>query len=171
MALTKHPYIYKAIKEAMDSFGERHHITARQHFAPILGFTGPNGHIQVGSYLNYTSYNPAAPHPFSVDHLAVLLDELGDDRQIILDAIAREFNMVVIPKQKAKADVADINLLVDVANMENSDVFRVVKNSMSDGIIDEDERAAILKEIEEAQKANAKLKDLVLHLATKKDAQ
>ncbi len=169
MALTKHPYIYKAIKKAMESFGERHHITARQHFAPLLGFTGPNGHIQVGSYLNYTSYNPVAPHPFSVDHLAVLLDELGDDRKIILDAIAREFDMVVIPKQKAKADVADINLLVDVANMENSDVFRVVKESIADKVITQEEQEAILKEIEEAQKANARLKDMVLHLVTQEE--
>ena len=88
-----------------------------------------------------------------------------------LEYIAGLFDMVLVKKSVEKADVADINLLVDVANMENSDVFRVVKQSMADGIIDEEERALILKEIEEAQKANAKLKDLVLHLATKKDAQ
>ena len=169
MALTKHPYIYKAIKNAMESFGEKHHITARQHFAPLLGFTGPNGHIQVGSYLNYTSYNPVAPHPFSVDHLAVLLDELGDDRKIILDAIAREFDMVVIPKQKAKADVVDINLLVDVANMENSDVFRVTKEALQDKKITINEVHNILKEIEEAQKANAQLKDMMQQLAAQEE--
>ena len=86
-----------------------------------------------------------------------------------LEYIAELFDTVLVKKSVEKADVADINLLVDVANMENSDVFRVVKESMSDGIIDENERAAILKEIEEAQKANARLKDMVLHLATEKE--
>ena len=84
-----------------------------------------------------------------------------------LEYIAGLFDMVLVKKSVEKANVADINLLVDVANMENSDVFRVVKESISDGVIDEDEKAAILKEIEEAQKANARLKDMVLHLASK----
>jgi len=84
-----------------------------------------------------------------------------------LEYIAGLFDMVLVKNSVSKADVADINLLVDVANMENSDVFRVVKESMSDGVIYEDEKAAILKEIDDANKANARLKDLVLHLARK----
>jgi len=84
-----------------------------------------------------------------------------------LEYIAGLFEMVLVKKSIEKANVADINLLVDISNMENADVFRVVKKSMSDGVIDEDEKASILKEIEEAQRANARLKDLVLHLASK----
>ncbi len=86
-----------------------------------------------------------------------------------LEYIAGMFDKVLVDKCVEKSGVADINLLVDVANMENSDVFRVVKEAIADGIIDNDEIAKILKEIEEAQKANARLKDLVLHLATNKE--
>ncbi|MEN4053799.1 phage regulatory CII family protein [Sulfurimonas sp. NWX79] len=169
MALPKTPLFYKLIAQAIDSFGERHHVTARSYFAPLLGYKGDNAAIMLSTALNYTTYNPASPKPLNIDHLYVLLNELGEDRNIIIDGLLKEFDLVAIPKQKVKADVADINLLVDVANMENSDVFRVVKKAMSDGTIDEEERAEILKEIEEAQKANARLKDLVLHLATNKE--
>jgi cyanate lyase len=88
-----------------------------------------------------------------------------------LEYIAGLFDMVLVPKSVEKASVADINLLVDMANIENSDVFRVVKEAMADGIIDEAEQKAILKEIEDAQKANARLKDMVLHLATNKGCE
>jgi len=84
-----------------------------------------------------------------------------------LEYIAGLFDMVLVKKSVEKADVADINLLVDVANIKNSDVFRVVKESMSDGVIDEDEQKSILEALEKVQKANARLKDLVLHLAEK----
>jgi hypothetical protein len=39
--------------------------------------------------------------------------------------------------------------------------------AMADGEITQHEREVILKEIDEAQKANAELKDLVLHLKSK----
>ena len=171
MALPKTPLFYKLIAQAIDAFGERHHVTARSYFAPLLGYRGNNAAIMLSTALNYTTYNPASPKPLNIDHLYVLLNELGEDRNIIIDGLLKEFGLVAVKRKDEHADVADINLLVDLANIENSDVFRVVKNSMSDGIIDENERAAILKEIEEAEKANAQLKDMVLHLATKKDAQ
>lgn len=165
MALPKTALFYKLIAQAIDSFGEHHHVTARSYFAPLLGYKGENAAIMLSTALNYTTYNPAAPKPLNIDHLFVLLSELGEDRNIILDGILKEFDMVAVKRTHAKASTADINLLVDMANIENSDVFRVVKESMSDGVIDENERVSILKEIEEAQKANARLKDMVLHLA------
>ena len=167
MALPKTPLFYKLIDKAISSFGERHHLTARQHFAQLLGYRGDNAAIMLSTALNYTTYNPASPKPLNIDHLYVLLNELGEDRNIILDGLAAEFDMVLVPKTISPAKFSDINLLVDMANIENSDVFRVVKEAMSDGVISKNEKASILKEIEEAQKANAVLKDKVLHLASK----
>lgn len=96
-----------------------------------------------------------------------LLELTGD--YSALEHIASHFDMALIHKNIATAKIADINLLVDKANIENSDVFRVVKKAMEDGKIKDDEREDILKEIDEAQKANAELKDLVLHIATNED--
>jgi len=103
-------------------------------------------------------------HDLGITEFIHFLELTGDFSS--LEYIAGMFDKVLVDKCVEKSGVADINLLVDVANIENSDVFRVVKESIADGIIDEEERAKILKEIEEAQKANARLKDLVLHLAT-----
>jgi hypothetical protein len=101
--------------------------------------------------------------PLSIDRIIAITTLTKDNR--ILEAIAREFDMVLVPKKQVCATVQEINILVDDASIENSDVFRVVKTSISnDGKIDAKERDQILKEIDEAQIANAKLKDMVLHI-------
>ena len=169
MTLPKTPLFYKLIAKAIDSFGERHHVTARSYFAPLLGYRGENAAIMLSTALNYTTYNPASPKPLNIDHLYVLLNELGEDRNIILDGLANEFEMMVIPKKQAHANASDFNTLVDTANIKNADVFCVAKMAISDDVITQQEREEILKAIHKAQKANAELKDLVLHLATQED--
>jgi hypothetical protein len=74
---------------------------------------------------------------------------------------------MIIPKHTDEAKTSDINLLVDMASIENNDVFRVVKKAIADGVITPEEKKAILKEIDEAESANAELKDLVLRTAIK----
>ncbi|DAB40787.1 MAG TPA: hypothetical protein CFH81_00325 [Sulfurovum sp. UBA12169] len=103
--------------------------------------------------------------PLSIDRCIAITRLTGDMR--ILEAFAKVFDMVAVKRKTAEADIKDINLLVDRANMENSDVFRVIKNAIEDGAIDGKEREKILKEIDEAQVANAKLKDTVLHIAVR----
>jgi len=84
-----------------------------------------------------------------------------------LEYIAKKFGFVLVCEKKAHTTTMDINILVDRSNIENADVFKAVKVAMSDGEVTPQERDIILKEIEEAQSANAELKDLVLHLSTK----
>lgn len=103
--------------------------------------------------------------PLSIDRIIDITRLTGDKR--ILEEIAREFDLLVIPKHQDEAKTSDINLLVDLASIENGDVFKVVKMAISDGIITPEEKKAILKEIDEAETANAELKDLVLHTAIK----
>ncbi|MCD6433749.1 MAG: hypothetical protein J7L21_06880 [Sulfurimonas sp.] len=83
--------------------------------------------------------------------------------------IATEFDLALIPKKQVEAKSSDISALVDKANIENSDVFREIKKAIEDGFIDEDEQKRILKEIDEAQTANAELKDSVSHLTIKEE--
>jgi len=103
----------------------------------------------------------------SITEFVHFLELTGD--YAALEHIANEFDLVLVPKKDTKSSMGDINLVADLANIENADVFRVVKNAMQDGTISEDEKEEILKEIDEAQKANAILKDTILHLATSKD--
>lgn len=112
----------------------------------------------------YRQLNPKDTQmPLSIDRVMAICKLTNDFR--ILEVIANEFGMVQIPKKKAEAKASDINLLVDIASMENNDVFNVVKRAIADDVITPEEKKAILKEIDEAQKANAELKDLVLHTA------
>lgn len=88
-----------------------------------------------------------------------------------LEYMANQFDLVLIRKKDAVASASDLNLLVDKANMENNDVFSVIKRAIADGKLTEDEQIAALKEIDEAQKANAELKDMVLHTAIEESKQ
>ena len=84
-----------------------------------------------------------------------------------VEEINKEFDLIAIPRVFENAKLSDINLLVDIANIENNDVFKITKMSITNGVISSEEQEAILKEIDEAQKANARLKDMVLHIAIK----
>lgn len=112
----------------------------------------------------YRQLNPKdTTMPLSIDRVMAITKLTGDNR--ILEEIAREFELIVIKRRCEKARAADLNVLVDKANIENSDVFRVVKSAIEDGKIDKEDKEKIIKEIDEAQVANAELKDRVLHLA------
>lgn len=112
----------------------------------------------------YRQLNPKDTQmPLSIDRIMAICNLTSDNK--ILDVIANEFDLVLICKNQSKAKASDINVLVDMASIENNDVFRVVKQAIADGVITPEEKAAILKEIDEAQKANAELKDRVLHTA------
>ena len=81
-----------------------------------------------------------------------------------LQYIASNFDLVLINKHQSHSNITNINVLTDCANIESADVFRVVKHALSDGVITNDEKISILKEIDEVDRANAELRDHVLNL-------
>ncbi len=126
------------------------------------------GELSTTTNVLYRQLNPKDTlMPLSIDRVIAITKLTNDYR--ILEEVARVFNRVMIPKRTASTDINSINTLVDKANMENSDVFKVVKQAMEDGAIDKVEREKILKEIDEAEMANAQLKSTVLGIALQED--
>ena len=114
----------------------------------------------------YRQLNPKDTQmPLSIDRI-IAITRLTKDHRII-EEINKEFDLIAIPRVSENANLSDINLLVDIANIENNDVFKITKISIANGVINSEEQAAILKEIDEAQKANAQLKDMVMHIVIK----
>lgn len=114
----------------------------------------------------YRQLNPKDTQmPLSIDRI-IAITRLTKDHRII-EEINKEFDLIAIPRVCENANLSDINLLVDIANIENNDVFKITKMSIANGVISSEEQAAILKEIDEAQKANAQLKDMVMHIVIK----
>jgi hypothetical protein len=101
----------------------------------------------------------------SITEFVHFLELTGD--YSALEYIANKFDCVLVHKKQAQASHTSIKILVDTANIENAEVFKAVTIALSDGNISDEEREIILKEIDEAQKANAELKDLVQHLGSK----
>lgn len=114
----------------------------------------------------YRQLNPKDTQmPLSIDRI-IAITRLTKDHRII-EEINKEFDLIAIPRVFENAKLSDINLLVDIANIENNDVFKITKMSIANGVISSEEQEAILKEIDEAQKANAQLKDMFLHIVIK----
>jgi hypothetical protein len=86
----------------------------------------------------------------------------------VIEIIAKESGMSAIPKVDTSASFMTmvINSLADKASIENSDVFRETKSALEDGIITKDEKKKLLKELYEAQKANAQLQAHIEALKT-----
>lgn len=145
MPLTKHPWLYKAVDLAISAFGSRHNITARQHIAPLIGLPGENGSIQLGAKLNYTTYNPATPKSLSSDELIVIMDTIGNERKIILDAFAKEYGGVftfsVDPSGTTSESLKDKLLMI--ASISGALTSKFLEHKNDDGVIDEMEAAEL----------------------------
>lgn len=140
MPISKTPWFYKAIDKAINAFRNRHNISSRRHLAPMLGYSGQNGDIQLGTALNYTTYIPSTPKPLSIDQLAILLDELGDDKKLILDAIAKECDGVFNFSAPAKVENESIkDELLTIASFAGSLSAKFLEFKNNDGMIDRDE--------------------------------
>lgn len=100
----------------------------------------------------------------SISEFVHFLSLTGD--YAALEYIAKKFGFILVNEKKSHSHCSNINILVDSANIENGDVFKAVKMAMADGRISAQEKAIIIAEIEEAQKANAELKDMLLNLET-----
>jgi len=107
--------------------------------------------------------------PLSADRIIDITRLTSDTR--IIEKIAHEVGMLAIPAQQVTVSIKDIHHLVDIANIEGSDVFREAKLDLADNNIDEDEKRQILKEIKEAQTALAVLENSVKNLKIVEDKQ
>lgn len=137
MALPKHPFLYKAIIKAIDDFGEANGVTGRQHFAPLLGFNGDNASVQLSGHLNYTSYVPRNPKHLNVDHLCILLDELGPQAKIIMDALSREAGGVFVTEAQAAASYDDVrDELLRISGLAGNLAQKFLEYKNNDGVID-----------------------------------
>jgi len=75
------------------------------------------------------------------------------------------FDLVTVTnKVKIHSTAQKISIYTDAAQLESNDVFSVAKRAISDGVVTEDEKNSILKEIEESQEATATLKASVENL-------
>jgi hypothetical protein len=100
--------------------------------------------------------------PLSIDRIIAITKLTMDKR--ILEVIARQFELILVNKNKGGVSCGDVNVLVDLANIENSDVFKTVKIALADGEISKDEKVDILNELDEADKANAELREKVKNM-------
>jgi len=145
MFIPKTRHIYSAVAKAIDGFGNRHHINARSHLAPLLGFRGNNAHIQLSNTLNSTTYNPASPKRLSVDHLDTLLGEVDEiAKEQILSAMVEPHGFTLQRANKCTDidTLGVVSLLMVVLNLDkkHGKLSEALSLAVEDEIIDERER-------------------------------
>lgn len=116
----------------------------------------------------YSSLDPKQTNkPLSIDRI-IDITKLTEDYRII-ESITHEVGMLAVLSKGSKYTSEDIHHLVDMANIEGSDVFKAAKDYLSDGKISPTENEDLLKEIEEAETAFARLKNSLKNLKLEKD--
>ena len=156
MTLPKTRYIYSAVAKAIDGFGERNHINARSHLAPLLGYRGDNAHIQLSNTLNSTTYNPTSPKRLSVDHLDVLLQEVDDlAREKILSSVVEPHGFTLC--RVGMSDPEPFDLLgmfsaVIKLDKQHGNMAEAIGKALEDEYIDEKESEEINNHISELRR-------------------
>ena len=163
--LEKNKLIYKTVHEAIERFGERHNLYARGHFAHICGYNGPNGHVQMSSMLNTTSYCPAAPKRMSVDQLMAILDELdAEDREFLLGEIAGQYGLNVCRQPSAKSETYSVErVLFATLGIDgvHGELAGTLADAVADGEIAAGEKERIRKAAAAVRKAVRELEEMM----------
>lgn len=145
--IPKTRHIYEATARAIDSWGDRNHINARGHLAPLLGYRGDNAHIQLSNTLNSTTYNPALPKRLSVDHLDLLLHEVDTTaKEKILSALVEPhgFTLCRVGMKEPKAfDMMEIFTTVINLDKHHGNISAAIGDAVEDMQIDEKESKEI----------------------------
>ena len=163
MSLPKNEIFYRASAEAIEAYEDRHYL-GRKHFARLLGYRGPNAHVQLSSALNTTSYNPANPKRLSVDQLGVMLDEVDEDiRRDMLEKIVNRWGYGLCAN-RAGADEADevmglVAVLLDLGGRHGG-LEEAVRSAIEDGVIDDEEREAIRRTAYEVRKLTKMIEEM-----------
>ena len=156
MTLPKTRHIYSAVAKAIDSFGNRHHINARQHLAPLLGYRGEHAAIQLSNMLNSTTYNPASPKRMSVDHLNEILLETDDiAREKMLSAIVEPFGFTLQRDGlgDAKAfNVMDVFEMVVRLDRQHGDLSDAIGEALEDNSLQRSDCEKIRENIQELRR-------------------
>lgn len=86
-----------------------------------------------------------------------------------LEFIASEFDLILIPRVDGKVSIDDIEALTDSISMETSDVFRTIKQALSDDNLEDHEIDASLKELDEADAESAKLRQSLIAMKNREE--
>lgn len=130
-----------------------------------LGFTWEDAAHELGMS-GGTLDNKLKPakheNDLTVSEFIHVLETTGD--LAALEYINKIFDLVAVPKTVGVKSAKNITHLVDMAMIENNDVFSEAKKDLEDGVIDADEKTRILKELDEADTANANLRYMIKNL-------
>ena len=153
-------HIYKALTEAIEAWGRRHNIDPRAHLASVLGYGGETPSILLSNKLNYTSGTSAKFVKLS--ERDIIFQQLDtEDVMYVYNAELAPFGLMAVEKIDSTLDVVCFHEAVDNAMMESDDVFKVSKLALRDETLDKEELQAICKELDEADMANARLREMV----------
>jgi len=165
----KRRHIYKAITEALAAFEDRHYISARQHFAPLLGLRGPNAHIMLSNLLNFTSYSMMSKK-MHIDQVAVITEELTEsgDRDIalkmwdqILDAYGFKVTEGATSQEACAIDVTMVFKTALDIDRKHGTLAQEILQALEDGVVEEYEIETIEKAAYELRAAVKMLESII----------
>jgi len=147
--MTKHPFIYEAIKEAFDDFKQREGYNPADMVVDELGFRGPNKKQQL-----YNHLSPYSEKYLKLDHFIIILKNLLDSAHIPLRSLANEFGYELTPMGQAhRCEIVQLVLQTNLKlEIELAEFAKEVMRSIEDGEISYEEALSLKKEINRFRK-------------------
>jgi hypothetical protein len=142
--MTKQHALYRSISRAIDAYGDRHHITAREYFAPLLGYRGPTAAVQFSSALN-----PNSDNPLSIDRYDAILREIDErGRAELLSTLAKQHGYRLCPgSEPMEPSERDIVSMILGLDQSHGRLAKEIREAIEDGEIDSTEARRITMRI------------------------
>lgn len=147
--------LYTALTKAVDDYNERHYLT-RGHLADAIGFFGENAAIQFSNALNPLNHDKTLNDEkkykllHSMDHEAV---------KVFFAHYMKQFGLMPVEiMTDTSSTLISFHAAVDDVMLESDDVFKTTKMALKDEKLTTDEIHDIIKELDESDAANAKLR-------------
>lgn len=144
--MNKPVLLYTALTKAVDDFNTRHHL-CRGHLAAALGYHGENAAIQFSNALN-----PRNSDKTINDEKKYLLLHALDQKAVKLffTEWMRQFSLKPVEVGVPCISIGNLETVIDDAQMESGEAFRVTKMALRDETLTKEELEAIIKENKEA---------------------
>ncbi|MFA6691333.1 MAG: hypothetical protein WCR98_05055 [Saccharofermentanales bacterium] len=140
--MNKPTILYTAFTKAVDDFNTRHHL-CRGHLAAELGYSGENAAIQFSNALSPKNNDKT----INDEKKYLLLHALDDQaRMVFFREWMLQFGLQPSVLQVSAVCTSDFHTVIDDAEIEISEAFRVTKMALKDQTLDEEELEAIIKE-------------------------
>jgi len=142
--IIKNTFLLDKIKEAIRSFSNRKNVTGYPYFAEKLGFSERRGQDILSKL-----FSDKTEKYLKVDELIIILDNLEEDRKIILQSLLQRYDYSLVDKYRNLSNLTDFKDVLLKITAKNGDLINSFYDAISDNKLTPKEKKELQEKIKE----------------------